>query len=66
MTAYEATFDTSLGTPPLADAIDRQPLIVAPNTGLVNVGKLMHKTAQGTCEKIKYQLSWNNGYIPFG
>jgi len=47
MTAYEATFDTSLGTPPLADAIDRQPLIVAPNTGLVDVVKLMHKTAQG-------------------
>jgi CBS domain-containing protein len=47
MTTYEATFDTSLGTPPLADAIDRQPLIVAPNTDLVDIVKLMHKTAQG-------------------
>ncbi len=47
MTAYEATFDTSLGTPPLADAIDRQPLIVATHTSLVDVVKLMHKTAQG-------------------
>jgi CBS domain-containing protein len=41
-----ATFDTSLGTPPLADAIDRQPLIVAADTGLVDVVQLMHQTAQ--------------------
>ncbi len=46
--AREATFDTSLGTPPLAEAIDRQPLIVAANTCLVDVVKLMHKTAQGS------------------
>jgi CBS domain-containing protein len=46
--AHEATFDTSLGTPPLAEAIDRQPLIVAANACLADVVKLMHKTAQGS------------------
>jgi CBS domain-containing protein len=40
-----ATFDTSLGTPPLADAIDRQPLIVAKNTPLSEVVKLMYDTS---------------------
>jgi CBS domain-containing protein len=40
-----ATFDASLGTPPLADAIDRQPLIVSPNARLVDVVKLMHETS---------------------
>lgn len=37
--------DDSLGTPPLADAIDRQPLIVTPDTELLDVVTLMHGTA---------------------
>jgi CBS domain-containing protein len=39
-----APFDNSLGTPPLADAIDRQPLIVLPDTCLLNVVTLMYET----------------------
>ena len=40
-----ATFDTSLGTPPLADAIDRHPLIVPPDTRLIDAISLMHEAA---------------------
>ncbi|KAM3110133.1 CBS domain-containing protein, partial [Phormidesmis sp. 146-33] len=39
------SFDSSLGTPPLADAIDRHPLIVAPDAQLSEVAMLMHSTA---------------------
>jgi signal-transduction protein with cAMP-binding, CBS, and nucleotidyltransferase domain len=38
------SFDT-LGTPPLAEAIDRHPLIVAPDARLSDVAALMHDTA---------------------
>jgi CBS domain-containing protein len=38
----------SLGTPPLAEAIDRHPLIVTPDTSLVDVVALMHKTAKNS------------------
>jgi CBS domain-containing protein len=41
-----ASFDNSLGTPPLAEAIDRHPLIVDPNTCLPDVVTLMYETAQ--------------------
>ena len=41
-----ASFDNSLGTPPLADAIDRQPLIVLPHTYLLDVVKLMYATME--------------------
>ena len=41
-----ASFDDSLGTPPLAEAIDRHPLIVAPNTCLCDVVALMYETAE--------------------
>jgi CBS domain-containing protein len=41
-----AVLDTSLGTPPLADAIDRHPLIVAPDACLKEVVTLMNETAQ--------------------
>lgn len=40
-----ATFDTSLGTPPLADAIDRHPLIVPPDMRLIDAISLMQQTA---------------------
>ena len=40
-----ASFDDSLGTPPLAEAIDRHPLRVTPNTCLLNVVALMYETA---------------------
>lgn len=40
-----AILDTSLGTPPLADAIDRHPLIVTPDAYLVDVVALMNETA---------------------
>jgi CBS domain-containing protein len=43
-----ATFDNSLGTPPLADAIDRQPLIVAKNMPLSEVVKMMHETSHSS------------------
>ncbi|WP_373541337.1 CBS domain-containing protein [Chamaesiphon sp.] len=43
-----APFDNSLGTPPLADAIDRQPLIVTPDTYLLAVVTLMYATVQHT------------------
>ncbi len=39
-------FDYSVGTPPLAEAIDRHPLIVAPDTCLVDVVSLMNETAR--------------------
>ncbi|MFM2311537.1 MAG: hypothetical protein RLZZ04_813 [Cyanobacteriota bacterium] len=39
------SIDDSLGTPPLAEAIDRHPLIVTPNTSLVDVIALMNETA---------------------
>jgi CBS domain-containing protein len=39
------SFDNSLGTPPLADAIDRHPLIVDPDTCLFDVVALMYETA---------------------
>jgi CBS domain-containing protein len=45
-----ATFDTSLGTPPLADAIDRHPLIVAMDTPLQTVVELMHETAHSSLQ----------------
>jgi CBS domain-containing protein len=38
--------DDTLGTPPLAEAIDRHPLIVTPDTSLVDVVALMHETAK--------------------
>jgi signal-transduction protein with cAMP-binding, CBS, and nucleotidyltransferase domain len=41
-----ASFDNSLGTPPLAEAIDRQPLIVLPHTRLIDVVKLMYETVE--------------------
>jgi signal-transduction protein with cAMP-binding, CBS, and nucleotidyltransferase domain len=41
-----ASFDDSIGTPPLAEAIDRHPLITAPNTCLLDVVKLMYETAE--------------------
>jgi CBS domain-containing protein len=40
------SIDDSLGTPPLAEAIDRHPLIVTPNTSLVDVIGLMNETAK--------------------
>lgn len=40
------SFDDSLGTPPLVDAIDRQPLIVAPQTCLLDAVTLMYETAK--------------------
>ncbi|MBI4781208.1 MAG: CBS domain-containing protein [Oscillatoriophycideae cyanobacterium NC_groundwater_1537_Pr4_S-0.65um_50_18] len=43
-----ASFDHSLGTPPLADAIDRHPLVVAPETRLIDVVALMYATAQSS------------------
>ncbi|MGV0024961.1 hypothetical protein [Phormidesmis priestleyi] len=47
------SFDSSLGTPPLAEAIDlfeipargRHPLIVAPDARLSEVAALMHETS---------------------
>jgi CBS domain-containing protein len=39
-----ASFDSSLGTPPLAEAIDRNPLIVMPDVRLSAVAVLMHET----------------------
>lgn len=39
-------FDYSVGTPPLAEAIDRHPLIVSPDAYLVDVVSLMNETAQ--------------------
>ena len=39
-------FDHSVGTPPLAEAIDLQPLIVSPDTCLMEVVGLMNETAQ--------------------
>jgi signal-transduction protein with cAMP-binding, CBS, and nucleotidyltransferase domain len=39
------SFDSSLGTPPLDQAIDRHPLIVSPDTPLEDVAALMHQTA---------------------
>jgi CBS domain-containing protein len=41
-----ASFDELIGTPPLAEAIDRYPLIVDPNTYLPNVVTLMYETAK--------------------
>jgi CBS domain-containing protein len=41
-----ASFDNSLGTPPLADAIDRHPLVVQPHTRLIDVVKLMYETVE--------------------
>jgi CBS domain-containing protein len=41
-----ASFDDSIGTPPLADAIDRHPLIVGPHTYLPDVVALMYETAK--------------------
>jgi CBS domain-containing protein len=40
-----ASFDNSLGTPPLADAIDRHPLVVTPDEPLIHVVALMYETA---------------------
>jgi CBS domain-containing protein len=40
------SFDDSIGTPPLAKAIDRHPLTAAPDTCLLDVVKLMHNTAE--------------------
>jgi len=40
------SIDDSLGTPPLSEAIDRHPLIVTPNTSLVEVVALMNETAK--------------------
>jgi CBS domain-containing protein len=40
------SIDDSLGTPPLAQAIDRHPLLVIPNTSLVDVIALMNETAK--------------------
>lgn len=39
-------FDHSVGTPPLAEAIDRHPLIVSPGASVLDVVGLMHTTAQ--------------------
>ncbi len=41
-----AGFDYSVGTPPLAEAIDRHPLIVPADACLVNVVSLMNETAR--------------------
>jgi CBS domain-containing protein len=40
------SFDNSIGTPPLAEAIDRHPLTAAPDNCLLDVVKLMHDTAE--------------------
>jgi CBS domain-containing protein len=40
------SFDDSIGTPPLAEAIDRHPLIAAPHASLLDVVKLMYETAE--------------------
>jgi CBS domain-containing protein len=44
--ASNASFDNSLGTPPLAEAIDRYPLIVDPSVCLPDVVRLMYETAK--------------------
>ena len=41
-----ASFDHSIGTPPLAEAIDRYPLIVTPTTDLFAVVTLMYETVE--------------------
>jgi CBS domain-containing protein len=41
----DTTFNASLGPPPLADAIDRYPLVVSPDTPLIEAVALMHATA---------------------
>jgi CBS domain-containing protein len=41
-----ASIDNSLGTPPLAEAIDRHPLRVDPDTPLREVVALMHETSR--------------------
>jgi CBS domain-containing protein len=46
MNPMTASFDNSLGTPPLAEAIDRQPLSVLPDTHLLDVVKLMYETVE--------------------
>jgi signal-transduction protein with cAMP-binding, CBS, and nucleotidyltransferase domain len=51
-----ATFDTSLGTPPLADAIDRHPLIVAPDTRLIDAIGLMHTTSDRSHSSATHEL----------
>jgi CBS domain-containing protein len=42
----DTTFNASLGPPPLADAIDRHPLVVSPDTPLIRAVTLMHTTAE--------------------
>ncbi|GAP97573.1 CBS domain-containing protein [Leptolyngbya sp. NIES-2104] len=39
------SFDRSIGTPPIAEAVDRYPLIVSPDARLSEVAALMYKTA---------------------
>lgn len=54
-----ASFDDSLGTPPLAEAIDRHPLRVTPNTCLLDVVTLMYETAAH--HRIKISLGESDG-----
>jgi CBS domain-containing protein len=51
-----ASFDDSIGTPPLAEAIDRHPLIVDPNTYLPDVVTLMYETAQRSHQPLESSL----------
>jgi CBS domain-containing protein len=48
------SIDDSLGTPPLAEAIDRHPLIVTPNASLVDVIALMNETAKNHSQQEQF------------
>jgi CBS domain-containing protein len=48
------SIDDSLGTPPLGEAIDRHPLIVTPNTSLVDVIALMNETAKNHSQQEQF------------
>jgi CBS domain-containing protein len=41
--------DAPIGAPRLEDAIDKHPLVVAPNTSLIDVVNLMNQTQGNTC-----------------
>ncbi|NJL21227.1 MAG: CBS domain-containing protein [Leptolyngbyaceae cyanobacterium SM1_3_5] len=45
-------FDYSVGTPPLAEAIDRDPLIASPDASLSDVVRLMNETARTHCNNL--------------
>jgi CBS domain-containing protein len=50
------SIDDSLSTPPLAQAIDRHPLIVTPNTSLVDVIALMNETGKNHSQQEQFSL----------